>query len=98
MNGSTVTYPKTIKTYEMQEELGHGAFSTVCKVINKTNGQQYACKIFPKTNLADKGDTDRFQREINAMAFLRHENLVALYDFFWDDVNFYMIIDYCPGG
>ena len=93
-----VTYPKKIKSYEMQDELGHGAFSTVCKALNKTNNKIYACKIFPKSNLADKGDTDRFQREINAMAFLRHENLVALYDFFWDELNFYMIIDFCPGG
>lgn len=32
------------------------------------------------------------------MAYLRHDSLVSLYDFFWDDTNFYMIIDYCPGG
>ncbi|KAH0789339.1 CAMK family protein kinase [Histomonas meleagridis] len=32
------------------------------------------------------------------MAYLRHDNIVALYDFFWDDTNFYLVIDYCPGG
>ena len=92
------SYPKSIKTYELTEELGHGAFSTVCKAVNKNNNQTYACKVFPKSNLSDKGDIERFQREINAMAFLRHDNLVALYDFFWDENNFYMIIDYCPEG
>lgn len=93
-----VNYPKKIKTYNLLEELGHGAFSVVCKAMNLQNKKIYACKVFPKSNLADKGDVERFQREINAMAFLRHENLVALYDFFWDEANFYMIIDFCPGG
>lgn len=91
-------WPDTIKSYEIGDELGHGAFSHVCKARNKDNNTEYAMKIFPKANLADEGDTERFQREINTMAFLRHENLVALYDFFWDEVNFYLVIDLCPGG
>jgi serine/threonine protein kinase len=32
------------------------------------------------------------------MAFIRHENIVALHDFFSDDSNFYLIMDLCPGG
>lgn len=55
-------------------------------------------KIFPKSNLTDKGDQERFQREVDTMAYLRHDNLVALYDFFWDEENFYLVIDLCPGG
>ncbi|OHT16181.1 CAMK family protein kinase [Tritrichomonas foetus] len=93
-----ITYPKTINNYEILDELGHGAFSTVCKCINTTTRAQYACKIFPKNNLLDEGDRERFQREINTMAYLRHDNLVSMYDFFWDDLNFYLIIDFCPGG
>lgn len=91
-------WPSVIKSYEIGDELGHGAFSHVCKAHNRANNTDYAIKIFPKANLADEGDTERFQREINTMAFLRHDNLVALYDFFWDDANFYLVIDLCPGG
>jgi len=93
-----VKIPKQIKNFEILEELGHGAFSTVCKARHMQNGQIFACKVFPKTNLTDQGDQDRFQREINAMAFLRHESVVALYDFIWDDDNFYLMMDFCPGG
>jgi serine/threonine protein kinase len=32
------------------------------------------------------------------MAFLRHGRLVALQDFFWDETNFYLIMDLCEGG
>ena len=87
-----------LKNYQLGVTLGRGASSIVCKAKNLINGQTFACKIFPKTNLTDKGDLERFQREINVMAFIHHENLVCLYDFFWDSQNFYLIIDYCPGG
>jgi len=92
------TIPQTIKNYSITDELGSGAFSKVCKAIHNVTKRVYACKIFPKVNLSDKGDSDRFQREINAMAFMRHDNLVALYDLFWDQDNFYLILDYCSGG
>lgn len=95
---SKVKYPKQIKQYSLSAELGHGAYSSVCKAFSKTNRRNFAMKIFPKSNLKEQGGSERFQREINSMACLRHDNLVALYDFFWDDNNFYMVIDYCPGG
>lgn len=87
-----------LKSYQFLDQLGAGSFSTVSKVRNLENGNIYACKIVPKSNLYDPGDQNRFQREINAMAFIRHENIVALYDFFWDSKNFYLIIDHCEGG
>ena len=87
-----------LKGYVFLEELGAGSFSTVRKVLNIKNKQNYACKIIPKTNIMDPGDQNRFQREINAMAFIRHENIVALYDFFWDKDNFYLITDLCSEG
>ena len=90
--------PKTIRQYVFGEQLGSGTFSTVYKVLNIKNKGTYACKVVPRQNLADEGDQNRFQREINAMAFIRHENLVALHDFFWDDTNFYLVMDLCPGG
>lgn len=91
-------YPSSIRNYQLSQPLGNGSFSVVCKAYNTNNNTTYACKVCPKANLADPGDSNRFQREINAMAFIRHENIVALYDFFWDDVNFYLIIDLCTGG
>ncbi|KAH0791369.1 CAMK family protein kinase [Histomonas meleagridis] len=94
----TNTWPSKVNSYEIGEELGHGAFSHVCKATNTKNNQQYAIKIFAKPNLTDKGDQERFQREVNTMAYLRHDNLVALYDFFWDENNFYLVMDYCQGG
>lgn len=87
-----------IRQYNFIQELGRGSFSSVWKILNRDNGQIYACKIFPKANIAEEGDQERFQREINAMAFLRHPCLVGLHDFFSDENYFYLILDYCGGG
>jgi serine/threonine protein kinase len=92
------TWPDAIRDYIIGDELGHGSFSHVCKCKNTTTNQEYAVKIFPKQNLDDEGDQQRFQREIDTMAYLRHDNLIALYDFFWDERNFYLILDLCRGG
>jgi serine/threonine protein kinase len=92
------SWPDQIKHYKIGDELGSGSFSHVCKGVNTQNNTEYAIKVFPKSNLAEAGDQERFQREINTMAYLRQENLVALYDFMWDDANFYLVIDLCKGG
>jgi serine/threonine protein kinase len=91
-------HPRQIHQYTITSELGQGAFSLVCRAFNRQTRRSYAIKIFPKANLTSTGDSDRFQREINSCAFMRHENLVALHDFFWDDLNFYMVLDLCAGG
>jgi serine/threonine protein kinase len=91
-------HPKQIRQYNITAELGHGAFSTVCRAFHRSSRRNFAIKIFPKSNLTSTEDADRFQREINSCAFMRHPNLVALHDFFWDDTNFYMVMDLCPGG
>jgi serine/threonine protein kinase len=91
-------WPESINGYIIGQELGHGAFSHVCRCTKADDGSIYACKVFPKANLSCPGDHERFQREINTMAFLRHESLVSLYDFFWDETNFYLITDLCSGG
>ena len=97
-----MNFPQTsdfvISHYKTIDIIGAGSFSSVYKVENLLDHQIFAMKVFPKSNLMDRGDQERFQREVNAMAFIKHENLVKLYDFFSDDQNFYMIMDYCAGG
>ncbi|KAH0795227.1 CAMK family protein kinase [Histomonas meleagridis] len=90
--------PKTIRQYELQNVIGRGSFSVVFKTLNVLNQKIYACKVFSRSQITEKSDLDRFQREINAMAYIRHENIVTLHDFLWDEHNFYLIMDFCPGG
>jgi serine/threonine protein kinase len=91
-------HPREISDYLITSELGRGAYSIVYKAFHRLTRRNFAMKVFPIANLKDPSETDRFQREVNSMAHMRHENLVALHDLLWDDTNFYLVIDLCPGG
>jgi serine/threonine protein kinase len=54
--------------------------------------------VVEKSRISTEAERDRFQREIHAMAYLKHQNLVQLRDFFWDDTRYFLVMDYCPGG
>jgi serine/threonine protein kinase len=90
--------PQQLKNYLFLEEIGAGGFAKVFKVMNLQNKRTYACKVLSKQCLRDQLNPQQFQREINTMAYLSHENLVKCYDLLWDENNFYQILDYCPGG
>lgn len=84
--------------YKVINEVGHGAFATVYKVEHVESKGIFALKVVPKVNLVSKDDEARFQREIDSMAILKHENIVQLHNFFSDQINYYMVMDYCPNG
>jgi serine/threonine protein kinase len=90
--------PREINNYSFTAELGSGSYATVYKAFNRGNRRNYAVKVFPKSNLKNSEEVSRFQREINASALLRHDNVAALNDFFWDNENFYLVLDFCGGG
>ena len=71
-----------LKQYRFDGELGYGTFSTVYKATKIDTGEIFAIKVFPKSNLRNRSDEARFQREADAMAYLRYENVVAMHDFF----------------
>ena len=90
--------PPHIRKYSIGEKLGAGAFAEVYTAISDDTKQKFAIKVFPKSNLRNQSDIDRFQREVDAMAYLHYDSLVSMSDFFWDENNFYLVMDYCEGG
>ncbi|KAK8893143.1 hypothetical protein M9Y10_021558 [Tritrichomonas musculus] len=87
-----------INGYKILNEIGQGAFAIVYKAEEIETKNVYAIKAVAKASLGSKDDQNRFQREIDSMAVMRHENIVQLYNFFSDENNFYMVMDYCPNG
>ena len=41
---------------------------------------------------------ERLQREIEIECHLRHENILPMFGFFYDDEKIYLILEYIPGG
>ena len=98
MSDGTLELPCTLREYELVELLGKGGFSHVYKAHDKTQDMFVAVKIVSRSRIRTPGDEHRLQREIDTMAFLKHKNVVSLHDFFEDENNFYLVLDYCEGG
>jgi serine/threonine protein kinase len=90
--------PQRIGNYAIGDEIGHGSFGSVFKATNTNDRKTYAIKAIPRSKLRCDEDREHFQREINAMAFLRHDNLLALRDFLSDEGHFYLVLDFCEEG
>lgn len=90
------TCPKQIGIYLLEQVIGSGAFACVYLAVCK--GEQFALKIITKSLITKPDDQIRLQREIDSTSLLRHPNIVGLHDFFQDDLYYYLVLDYCPGG
>lgn len=40
----------------------------------------------------------QLRREIEIQSHLRHNNILRMYGFFWDEKKIYLILEYAPGG
>ena len=85
-----------IHGFTIRTQIGSGAFS--CVYLAQRGDELYALKVVSKCSLSHNGDSERLQRELDAMAYLKHPNIVSLHEFFTDNNNFYLVLDYCPGG
>ena len=88
----------TIGRYLLKGEIGHGAFSTVRLCQHIETNQYFACKIIARSRLLMNNLEARFENEIRINQQLHHPGVVALYDLLKDDLNYYIIVEFCPNG
>ncbi|ESP01247.1 hypothetical protein LOTGIDRAFT_230621 [Lottia gigantea] len=87
-----------LKDYVFTEKLGSGTYATVYKAYRKTGVREVvAIKCVLKSSL-NRTSTENLLTEIELLKKLKHENIVELKDFRWDDVYIYLIMEYCSGG
>jgi len=83
--------------YEVQEMLGQGAMGTVYRAYHSGLARTAAVKVLQALS-PDPDANARFQREAQAIAQLRHPNILNVYDFGEFDGTPYMIVEYMAGG
>jgi calcium-dependent protein kinase len=80
--------------YILGKTLGQGSFGTVRKAIHKATKQERAIKILKKT----EQDEENFFLEVNILSKLTHPNIMHIYEFYEDKVNYYIVSELCKGG
>src|SRR6266480_4839764 len=83
--------------YEVQDFIGQGAMGLVYRAYHAQLERTGAIKILQAIS-PDPNAVARFRHEAQAIARLRHPNLVDVYDFGEFEGTPYMIVEYIPGG
>lgn len=93
-----VKTPPSIGGYVFQGDIGDGAFSVVRLVKHRSSGKYYACKIVPRKRVDSAHLQARFEQEIRINQQLHHPGIVEMYDLLSDNINYYIIVEFCPNG
>lgn len=90
--------PKKIGKYNFQGTIGEGAFSVVKLVQHCESREYFACKVVPKSRIQTSHLHARFEAEIRINQQLHHPGIVEMYDLLHDELNYYIIMEFCPNG
>jgi eukaryotic-like serine/threonine-protein kinase len=91
------TLPR-ISGYEVESILGRGGMGVVYKARQLRLNRPVAVKMLLAGNLATKPETTRFTREAEAVAALRHANVVQIYDIGDHEGCPYFTMEFMEGG
>ena len=82
------------KYYDLQHELGKGAFATVMKALHKEEGKWYAVKMIQNSKLRKgvngeekRNRSTKIAREINILERVRHRNICQMKEVFYEEYN-----------
>lgn len=89
----------TRDVFLLHEELGHGGFSIVYRATHQSTNKIYALKIISKEYAYSKGKPTqkKLKNEMKIHKGLYHPNIVRSKMSFSDELNYYMVLEYCPG-
>ena len=84
--------------YRMDTKLGAGGMGTVYRAMRLLIGDSVAVKLLHPEQVADTQAVERFRREAQAAARLKHQNAVTIYDFgVSDDGLVYLVMELVEG-
>ncbi len=87
----------TIGPYEILEKIGQGGMAEVYKGRHVALQRLVAIKFLGRSLEIDARLTQRFQREAQAIAAMRHPNIVQVHDFGTFKGGHYLVMEYVEG-
>ena len=89
---------KAVGDYLLKEKLGKGNYADVYLGVHRTTGAKYAIKAISKDTFSEPKLLTGLESEIRIMKEFHHQNILQLIKYFSSEKNFYLVIEYCPGG
>lgn len=86
--------PEQIGIYQVVRELGRGAMGVVYLCVHPGLGRQVAVKVLSGQVAGEADFLERFRREGEMAARLRHPNIVQVYDFSNDADVYFIVMEY----
>jgi predicted Ser/Thr protein kinase len=100
-HGNGITFaPQTcppIPGYRVHAELHRGGQGTVYHAVQESTRRDVAIKVLRRTAFPVQRDADRFQREVQILAQLKHPGIVTIHDSGTADEQHYFVMDYIAG-
>lgn len=84
--------------YEIIAPLGSGAFGKVYKVRYIPLNQIRAMKVVKKDSINFQDDNQKFLKEIEMLMNLDHPNIIKIFEYYVDDLNYYVMMEFAEGG
>ena len=85
------------KYYKKVRNLGSGSYGTVYLAKNNLKGNLVAIKVIEKIP-ANIIDDMEIKNEINILKSLSHPNIVKIFEFFDNALNYYIVTEFCKKG
>jgi tRNA A-37 threonylcarbamoyl transferase component Bud32 len=83
--------------YQVQGLLARGGMAEVYKGVHSRLGRQVAIKVLPRQLASEADFCRRFEREAQAVASLKHPNIVQVFDFGEINNTYYLVMEYVNG-
>lgn len=88
-----------LHNYELGKVLGSGNYAFVRYAINKTTKNECAIKAIDNNKIkAQSKVLELLKSEINILTSLNHQNVVKLYEAFYENDKYYLVLEYCNQG
>jgi serine/threonine protein kinase len=86
--------------YELKEIVGTGGMASIYKGFDEALSRWVAIKVVPvvATGVAEETMLARFRLEAQAIAALRHRNILTIYGYGEEEGWAYIVMEYVPGG
>jgi serine/threonine protein kinase len=88
---------RQVRDLRIVELLGRGGMGAVYRAEHVLLHEPRAVKVIRKESLNLPHAVERFQREARIAVRLRHPNLVLVHDFFVEDGDYYLVMEYVVG-